>query len=208
MRKASTAARSRPHPEIPQTRRHPPSPETPMPTARILPACAALFALMSTTATSADAPAAATRAAAPASASAPAPTQAPAPLSAEAAAARDAIWEKEKKIYQGRAEAGLTYYLQNTSDRYVGWPPGLARPSSVEALRRSSAGVNRKNAEKLEMSLTDFTMQDGTAVIYYQTHRTMLPNGTPVDERFDVIHVWVREGTDWKLIGAMARTRT
>jgi hypothetical protein len=139
----------------------------------------------------------------------PARAQQPGPVvDAAVAAARDAIWEKEKKIYKGRAEAGLTYYLQNTSDRYVGWPPGLSKPASLEGLRKSSAGVNRKNSEKLEMSLTDFTMQDSTAVIYYQTHRTMLPNGTVVDERFDVIHVWVREGADWKLIGAMARTRT
>lgn len=130
------------------------------------------------------------------------------PTAAEFAAARDAVWEKEKKIYQGRAEAGLTYYLQNTSDRYVGWPPGLAKPSNLDTLRKSSASVNRKNSEKLELTFTDFTLQDGTAVIYYQTHRTMLPNGTPVDERFDTIHVWVREGTDWKLIGAMARPRT
>lgn len=163
---------------------------------RLLPACAALLALMATSAVGADAPAAAPKAT---------PAAPAASLTAEMAAARDSIWEKEKKIYQGRAEAGLTYYLQNTSDRYVGWPPGLAKPSSVEALRRSSASVNRKNAEKLEMTLTDFTMQDGTAVIYYQTHRTMLPDGTAVDERFDVIHVWVREGADWKLIGAMAR---
>ncbi len=122
--------------------------------------------------------------------------------------ARDAIWAKEQRIYQGRAEAGLTYYLENTSDRYVGWPPGLAKPSNLDSLRKSSAGVNRKNSEKLEMSFTDFTLQDSTAVIYYQTHRTVMPDGTAVDERFDVIHVWVREGADWKLIGAMARTRS
>jgi hypothetical protein len=166
-----------------------------MTTTKILPACAAvLLTLAAMPASSADAPAAAP------------PTAAP--VSAEFAAARDAVWEKEKKIYQGRAEAGLTYYLQNTSDRYVGWPPGLAKPSNLEALRKSSAGVNRKNSEKLELTFTDFTLQDSTAVIYYQTHRTMLPNGTPVNERFDTIHVWVREGADWKLIGAMARPRT
>jgi hypothetical protein len=123
-------------------------------------------------------------------------------------AARDAIWEKEKNIYKGRAEAGLTYYLANTSDRYVGWPPGQPKPSNLDALRKSAAGVNRKNSEKLELTFTDFTLQDSTAVIYYQTHRTVLPSGKQVDERFDTIHVWVREGTDWKLIGAMARPRS
>lgn len=127
---------------------------------------------------------------------------------ASVAAARDAIWDKEKKIYEGRAQAGLSYYLENTSDRYVGWPPGIPKPSNLDTLRKSSAGFNRKNSEKLELTFTDFTLRDSTAVIYYQTHRTMLPNGTPVDERFDTIHVWVREGADWKLIGAMARPRS
>lgn len=121
------------------------------------------------------------------------------------AAARDAIWEKEKRIYKGRAQGGLTYYLENTSARYVGWPPGTPKPSNLEALRRNAAKMGGNNQEKLEMSLTDFTLQDGTAVIYYETHRTMRPDGTPVDEHFEVIHVWVREAADWKLIGAMAR---
>jgi len=90
----------------------------------------------------------------------------------------------------------------------AGWPPGIPKPTNLDTLRKSSAGFNRKNSEKLELTFTDFTLRDSTAVIYYQTHRTMLPNGTPVDERFDTIHVWVREGADWKLIGAMARPRT
>lgn len=123
------------------------------------------------------------------------------------AAARDAIWEKEKKIYFGRAQGGLTYYLENTSARYVGWPPGTPKPSNLAALRKNAEKMGGNNKEKLEMSLTDFTLQDGTAVIYYETHRTVHPDGTPVDQRFEVIHVWVREAADWKLIGAMARLR-
>jgi hypothetical protein len=158
-----------------------------MPTARLAIAAALLLPLLAT---------------------APVHAQAPAAAIDAVTTARDAIWAKEKKIYQGRAEAGLTYYLENTSDRYVGWPPGIPKPSNLDTLRKSSAGVNRRNSEKLQMSFTDFTLQDSTAVIYYQTHRTMLPNGTAVDERFDVIHVWVRDGADWKLLGAMARPRT
>jgi len=166
--------------------------------ARFVIAAAALLASLSLVPVYAQAPAAGGETPAKSSASA----------DASFAAARDAIWDKEKKIYEGRAQAGLSYYLENTSDRYVGWPPGLPKPSNLETLRKSSAGFNRKNSEKLELTFTDFTLRDSTAVIYYQTHRTMLPNGTAVDERFDTIHVWVREGADWKLIGAMARPRT
>jgi hypothetical protein len=171
-----------------------------MPRARHAIAVALLLPLLATVPVHAQAPASGADASAKAGASAS--------VDAAFTAARDAIWDKEKKIYEGRAQAGLSYYLENTSDRYVGWPPGIPKPSNLDTLRKSSAGFNRKNSEKLELTFTDFTLRDSTAVIYYQTHRTMLPNGTPVDERFDTIHVWVREGADWKLIGAMARPRT
>jgi ketosteroid isomerase-like protein len=59
--------------------------------------------------------------------------------------------------------------------------------------------------EKLTMELMDFTLHGDTAVIYYLNHRTMRPDGTAVDEKFENIHVWVRDGADWKIVGAMSR---
>lgn len=126
---------------------------------------------------------------------------------AEVTAARDAIWAKEQRIYLGRAEGGLTYYLENASDRYVGWPPFEAVPADLSGLQRTSNQMSGNNAEKLTMELLDFTMAGDTGVIYYQTHRTMLPDGTSVDERWEVIHVWHQKDNDWEIIGAMARAK-
>jgi hypothetical protein len=124
---------------------------------------------------------------------------------AEIAQARDEIWALEKKIYMGRATNGLEFYLANTSSAFVGWPPQAAKPLDYAGLKASSKDLEGQNREKLTMELTGFTMQGDTGVIYYQTHRTMLPNGTAVDERFEVIHVWIREKGAWKVFGAMAR---
>ena len=149
------------------------------------------------------------------------PVQAQAPaasadVAAQPGAKPDASFAAARRRHLGQGEEDLRAPGPGGSQllpgehlhRYVGWPPGIPKPSNLDTLRKSSAGFNRKNSEKLELTFTDFTLRDSTAVIYYQTHRTMLPNGTPVDERFDTIHVWVREGADWKLIGAMARPRT
>jgi ketosteroid isomerase-like protein len=62
------------------------------------------------------------------------------------------------------------------------------------------------NAEKLEMYFDDLAMHGDTAVIYYNTHRTVLPNGENVDQRYHITHVWTRDTDgDWKLLGAMGR---
>ena len=123
----------------------------------------------------------------------------------EKAAVRDAIWAKEQKIYANRANGNLEYYVQNTSANYVGWPPSAARPLALTGLKEDSKRMVGLTKEKLTMELTDFTLSGGTAVIYYLNHRTVKPDGTPVDEKFENIHVWTREGTEWRLLGAMSR---
>jgi hypothetical protein len=125
----------------------------------------------------------------------------------EKAAAREAVWAKEQGIYANRAKGNLEYYLQNASPNYVGWPPSAARPLALTGLKEDSKRMVGLNKEILSLEFTDFTLSGGTAVIYYGTHRTMKPDGTVVDERFENIHVWTREGTDWKIVGAMSRAQ-
>jgi len=124
---------------------------------------------------------------------------------ADRARIRDAIWAKEQKIYADRANGRLDFYIANTSPHYVGWPPSAPKPLALTGLKEDGKRLAGQTREKLSMELTDFTLSGDTAVIYYLNHRTMKPDGTPVDEKFENIHVWTREGGDWKLIGAMSR---
>jgi len=119
--------------------------------------------------------------------------------------AKDAIWAKEQSIYMGRATGGLQFYLDNAAEEYVGWPPLAPKPVALTGLRRDSAAMAGQNHEKLTMNFVDFTMHGDTGIIYYKNHRTVKPDGTEVDEVWETIHVWVREGDDWKIVGAMAR---
>ena len=126
--------------------------------------------------------------------------------SADYEAAKAAIWAKELAIYDAWAETGLDYYIEHSSPHYVGWPPGTSRPSSLADLKQMQANLVVPNQEKRQITFDDLALQDDTAVLYYTTHRTMLPDGTPVDELLHICHVWVRDHTgDWKLIGALGR---
>jgi len=123
-------------------------------------------------------------------------------------AAKNTIWEKELAIYKGRGEGDLSIYLNNTSERYVGWPPGAKVPADLTGLRKMAQSVSGQNQERLTMELADFTLSGNTAVIYYHTHRTVLPNGEPTDQRYAICHVWVREQGEWRLIGAHGRLKS
>ncbi len=123
-------------------------------------------------------------------------------------AAKNTIWEKELAIYKGRGEGDLSIYLNSTSEKYVGWPPGARAPADLSGLRKMASSVAGLNQERLTMELADFTMSGDTAVIYYHTHRTVLPNGDPTDQRYAICHVWVREQGVWRLIGAHGRLKS
>jgi hypothetical protein len=125
----------------------------------------------------------------------------------ETAKAKDAIWKLENSIYMGRAQAGLTFYLENASKNYMGWPPQAPKPMDFKALTTSAPDLTPNNKEKLAMELTGFTLQGDTGVIYYQTHRTMRADGTAVDEHWEVIHVWIKNKDKWNIVGAMARAQ-
>lgn len=123
----------------------------------------------------------------------------------EKAAAQEAVWTKEQGIYVNRAKGNLEYYTRNASPNYVGWPPSAARPLALTGLKEDAKRMVGMDKEKLDLEFADFALSGDTAVIYYFTHRTVKPDGTAVDERFENIHVWTRDGADWKIVGAMSR---
>ena len=123
------------------------------------------------------------------------------------AQAREEIWAKEQAIYASRGRGDLQFYVDNASDHYMGWPPGWPTPSGIEQLRSGAAQMSGMDQEELAMEFEDIAFSGNAAVIYYSTHRTRMPGGEVVDQRFDIAHVWVREEGTWNLLGALGRTK-
>lgn len=123
------------------------------------------------------------------------------------AAARDEIWAKEQAIYKARGNGDLNYYRANASIGYKGWPPYSELPGGLTYLKNMADDMLGQDKEELTMELADFALSGDTAVIYYSTHRTRMPNGDAADQRYAICHVWTREAEGWKLIGAMGREK-
>lgn len=120
--------------------------------------------------------------------------------------AREIIWAKELEIYKARPRTGLDYYIENSSDNYVGWPPGIPSPMPIAQTKINQTRIQIPNSEKLELFFDDFAMHGDAAVIYYNTHRTVMPDGSATDQRFHIAHMWVKDSSgDWKMLGAMGR---
>lgn len=115
------------------------------------------------------------------------------------------IWAKEQAIYKARGQGDLRPYIDNVATDYLAWPPFSAMPTGVGDLNRTQSKMAVENKEVLAMEFVGFAMNGDAAIIYYKTHRTRLPNGTPADERFEVTHSWVRQNGSWKVYGGMAR---
>lgn len=119
--------------------------------------------------------------------------------------ARSKIWALEQSIYASRGQGDFAPYINGASDYYIapfptaGWSPGK------DGLRQTGAGLKGNSQEKLDMNLKAFTLDGDTAVIYYLNHRTVRPAGEVVDEWYEVMHVWLRDGDGWKILASMPR---
>jgi ketosteroid isomerase-like protein len=131
-------------------------------------------------------------------------TQAAAPAMTKAEV-QAAIWAKEQAIYAARGRGDMQPYKASIARDYAAWPPFRDTPAGPQNLDAVQQAMIKDNKELLTMNFVSFVMNGDAAVIYYRTHRTRLPNGATVDERFEVTHSWVLQDGTWKVMGGMAR---
>ena len=122
----------------------------------------------------------------------------------EIAKAKAEIWAKERTIYAyENRNLGGDYYYSISAENYLGWVYGTPKP--FRKPKAPPTPLKTPTKEVITPEITDFTLQGSTAILYYTNHRTMLRDGTPVDQYFPNIHVFIRENNDWKLLASMSR---
>ncbi len=120
-------------------------------------------------------------------------------------AVRDRLWQLELDIYRARGNGDLDPYVSHISEHLLVWPPWRTAPMRAADLRRQAEHFGGTDQEVLTLSLIDFSLDGDTAILFYRTHRSRLPDGNPCNEHFQVVHVWLRRNDRWLLLGGMAR---
>ncbi|MEL7297121.1 MAG: hypothetical protein AAGJ86_05630 [Pseudomonadota bacterium] len=136
------------------------------------------------------------------------------PVPESQAVANDAriIWEKELTIFERRGQGDISFYIDSASDDYLGWPPVLPAPSSLDGLKASADRAIALSGEVSNLTQKGFTSNGSTALMYFVNHRTRLGDGMApegerdVDQYYENLHVWTRQDSEWRLIGGFART--
>ncbi|PNU06630.1 hypothetical protein A8V01_00040 [Novosphingobium guangzhouense] len=123
----------------------------------------------------------------------------------EAAAVQRIIWAKEMAIYQGRSKGMVDFYVDNASPNFLAWTAGTTTPFRIDKLRAGKMAMRGRDKEVIETTFRDFSLSGDTAIIYYQNHRTRMPDGTAVNQTYDNIHVWQKTDGDWKVLASMSR---
>ncbi|MEO0574841.1 MAG: hypothetical protein AAF004_05210 [Pseudomonadota bacterium] len=122
------------------------------------------------------------------------------------------IWAKELAIFSGRGQGDITNYINSASDHYLGWPPVLATPTTLDTLKASADRAVALSGEVSNLTQKGFTRNGSTALMYFLNHRTRLGDGMAaegereVDQYYENVHVWNYEDGQWLLIGGFART--
>jgi hypothetical protein len=119
--------------------------------------------------------------------------------------ARDIIWAKEMAIYEGRSHGMVDFYIANASPNFLAWTAGTPTPFRLDKLRAGRAAMVGHNQEIIKTTFRDFSLSGDTAIIYYQNHRSRMPDGTVVDQTYDNIHVWQKTDGNWKVLASMSR---
>lgn len=121
---------------------------------------------------------------------------------------RNRLWQLELDIYKARGSGDLHVYASHVNENLLVWPPWSAAPMRSADLRRQAERFDDTHQEILALTLVAFSVDGDTAMLCYRTHRSRLPDGQPCDEHFHVVHVWLRRGGRWTLLGGMARPST
>lgn len=117
------------------------------------------------------------------------------------------LWSYEQAIYAGRAAGSLSFYVDHADADYAGWPPQFIAPISRDELIQGANLQAGRSGEQIELhkSLIRFADKGRLALVFYTTHRTRRSDGTAVDESYENIHVWLRHGKSWQIVGGMSR---
>ena len=116
-----------------------------------------------------------------------------------------AVWALEQQIYERRALGDTLFYSDISSEQYLGWPAPAETPMPYRSIRSFAQQGEFEPGEVIDVVSNGISIDGDTAISFYTTHRTVRPGGQAVDEHYENIHVYVKRGEEWRLVGAMSR---
>ena len=117
---------------------------------------------------------------------------------------QETIWSLELAYFTHFHAAEYEQMLALVHPAFLGWPDSL--PSPLD--REGSAAFMRKAATSpsacnIRLERAGIEIQGNVSLTQYVVH--VQPQGSATTHSSRICHTWIREGSDWKLLGGMSR---
>jgi hypothetical protein len=121
------------------------------------------------------------------------------------------IWDLERSYWQYVEANDLTSYRKLWHAEFLGWPTMSAAPVHKDRITdwitsQTSAG---KSFKLVEFKPASMQAHSNVVVVYYWTTYQWLDKARQGDQhKIRVTHTWMKNGTDWQIIGGMSMAET
>lgn len=128
-------------------------------------------------------------------------------FAADTAAEEQKLWEREHAYWQYVEKNDLAAYTSLWHQDFLGWPSVSPTPVRKDHITdwitsQTSKGLTFKTGEFKPAAIK---VTDNVAfACYWITFRWIDQGGNGAAHTFRITHAWVRDGSEWRIIGGMS----
>ena len=125
-------------------------------------------------------------------------------------AVQQELWKLEEQYWGYVKDLNTDGMLAMMHQEFTGWSPQDAVPSSKAQLKAKFANAPAQNRPPLSYHLQPHavTLHGNIAQVYCSGEiKVKTPEGERTASSFKALHVWMKQGNEWKIIGGMGSTK-
>lgn len=117
------------------------------------------------------------------------------------------IWDLEHSYWKYVQQNDLSAYLQLWHKDFLGWPSVNDAPVHKDHI---TDWITSQTGKGLSFQLIEFqpaaiqSSPDLVVVCYWVTSKWVDKAGASAERTLRITHTWIKDGTDWKIIGGMS----
>jgi ketosteroid isomerase-like protein len=122
---------------------------------------------------------------------------------------QEEIWELEEAYFTNLYKANYEAVIEIVHDQFLGWPDSVPQPINKEQSTRFMKQLIPKPVPcTLRIERAGIRLLGNTAITQYMLHVNCSDSsGKEKMQSSRITHMWVKEGSHWKLLGGMSRDK-
>ena len=117
------------------------------------------------------------------------------------------IWALEEAYIAYHRDANHKKILPIWHDQFLGWPDDMPQPANKkEVARYTEQKFIYPGSWTFEIERAGIRVLGNVAINHYIMHYSLMPGGEKT-ESVRMTHTWIREGSQWRILGGMSNNQ-